>query len=914
VRVRQEKLVLALTVVLVGGLSYALFAGGARRARSSRAQEVEFRHFEPPPVEVALPRAPSAPSATSAAAPARELFSPPRDTRPLPPLAFREPPREPLPAVLPPSEPGPAPRSYGRLLRRALPPVDLPDLFVEAPPPEEAAGDEPPPEEPAETPEPEPLATPAAREKRLEGYRARYDWIQQRPGDFLFGRIQNPDRYGLVVGEGRASEPLLFVQIDPETGEEWFKKVGAPPIPFERAAIVDFGFAATPANEIEIRRARIGASLTRGSYEEVLELAGFALEHRLEAPRALEIAEDLLRRAAAYDAEAPDPRLLLARVYQAGFRYEDATRELEQLALDFPHRAEIHVELARLEERFLLFGEAERRLRQAVEIDRGSWQAALGLGGFLLRHEKPEEALEPLRAAVRSAPSDPRLLGARTEMRVLLGSALLATGDVVEAAKVFDQALAAEAQDQRARAGALACALLAPGASTADGTATGVDGGPAASETSAAEGEGFELLMTRGLAALLAGDHVRAKELYELAERADPLRSARPLAALAYLAWSTGNGAAASAFAEEALERDPADPYALYLRGRLLGLSDDYEGARAALLGALSIELEFEDALVALGEVAFRLGRFDDAERYLERAVALDGGRADMHALRGMNFLRLSSVPEARASFERALTLDAADPTARGGLAWCAYLDGDATEALILFRNLDDARRALPEEDSWRVWARAEIARIQDHVEKVEWRDDLNRKRLGNQWYPRESAGPVVGLENGALEIAGAFITNGSTQVYREYTAGDFVSFSADLWIDPDTNVRAGIFVSREQERRDGAVSEASVSRHQEGPLQVRIVQRGQPAAVTDMQQAFPTGRWVRLSIERSGDATDTAITITVDGVPLVEGVALSSLASATSKLHVGVFAEGEVGRKVSLRLDNASVVYRGAR
>jgi tetratricopeptide (TPR) repeat protein len=532
-----------------------------------------------------------------------------------------------------------------------------------------------------------------------------------------------------------------------------------------------------------------------------------------------------------------------------------------------------------------------------------------------LRRGRPEEALEPLRAAVRAAPSDPRLLAARTEMRVLLGSALLATGDAAEAAKAFEQALAADAEDQRARAGALACALLASGA--ADGARASVDGGAAATaETSAAQGEGFELLMTRGLAALFAGDHVRAKELYELAERADPLRSARALAALAYLGWSTGNTAAASAFVEEALERDPRDPYALYLRGRLFGLSDDYEGARAALLGALSIELEFEDALVALGEVAFRLGRFDDAERYLERAVALEGGRADVHALRGMNFLRLSSVPEARASFERALALDAADPTARGGLAWCAYLDGDATEALILFRNLDDSRRALPEEDAWRVWARAEIARIQDHVEKVEWRDDLNRKRLGNQWFPRESAGPTVGLADGALEIAGAFTTNGSTQVYREYTAGDFVSFSADLWIDPDTNVRAGIFVSREQERRDApeVVSEASVSRHQEGPLQVRIVQRGQPPVVTDMQQAFPTGRWVRLSIERSGDATDTAITITVDGVPLVQGVALASLASATSKLHIGVFAEGEVGRKVSLRLDNAAVVYRGAR
>jgi len=910
VRVRQEKIAFAAALLVVGALSFSLLEEDAERPRSARSARAEFRHFEPPPVEVALPRP------GPFAAPARELFSPPRDTHPLPPLDFREPPREPLPALLPPSEPGPAARAFGRTLRRTLPTVDLPDLFVESPgsaqaPDEELVdGKEPAGPKAAvpggAAPAPAEFETPASREKRLAGHRRRYDWIQRSPGDFVFGRIQNPDRYGLLFAQERANEALLFVQLDPETGVEWFKNVGAPPIPFERAAIVGFGFAATPTNEVEIRRAGIGTTLTRGAYEEALKLAAFAIEHRLEAPRALAVAEEVLRLAAAYDTKAPEPRLLLARVFRAGFRFEDAARELEALLADFPHRAEIHVELALLEERFLLFDPAERRLRQAVEVNRGSWQAELGLGSFLLRRGRPAEALEPLRNASRVAPSEPELLAARIETRLALADALLATGDVAEAAKVYDLALAADATNQRARAGALACSLLAAGASAT----------PIVAEAAGSVGDGFELLMTRGLAALLAGDHARAKELYELALRADPLRSARALGALSTLAWITGNTAVALSFAEEALERDPRDPYALYQRGRLLGLSDDYEGARAALLGALERELEFEDALVALGEAAFRLGRFDDGERYLERAVSLNPGRSEVHALRGMNFLRLGSVPEARAAFERALELDPNEPDARGGLAWCAYLDGDATEALILFRNLDDARRALSEDDPWRVWARAEIARVQDHVQKVEWRDEFNRKRLGNQWYTREAAGPVVGLRDGALQIEGAFTTNGSTQVYREYTAGDFVSFAADLWIEPQTNVRSGVFVSREQERREGneVVSEASVSRHKDGPLQVRIIQRGQPEAVTDMRQPLPTGRWVRLAIERSGDATEPSITISVDGVPLVQGVALSSLASANSKLLVGLFAEGEVGRKVALRMDNAAVVHRGAR
>ena len=49
--------------------------------------------------------------------------------------------------------------------------------------------------------------------------------------------------------------------------------------------------------------------------------------------------------------------------------------------------------------------------------------------------------------------------------------------------------------------------------------------------------------------------------------------------------------------------------------------------------------------------------------------------------MRGVNFLRLGSVLEARDAFDRALKLDASDATARAGHAWCAYLDGNITEA-----------------------------------------------------------------------------------------------------------------------------------------------------------------------------------------------------------------------------------------
>ena len=79
--------------------------------------------------------------------------------------------------------------------------------------------------------------------------------------------------------------------------------------------------------------------------------------------------------------------------------------------------------------------------------------------------------------------------------------------------------------------------------------------------------------------------------------------------------------------------------------------------------------------------------------------------------------------------------------------------------------------------------------------------------------------GAIVSMEEGAVKVEGMFSGPGSTQVYREYTASLFVSFEADVWIEPGSNVRAGIFVARERPRRgeSDVIAEASVSRHKDG-------------------------------------------------------------------------------------------------
>ncbi|HED65715.1 MAG TPA: tetratricopeptide repeat protein [Planctomycetes bacterium] len=806
--------------------------------------------------------------------------------------------------LLPPTEPGPAPAKYGAFLRRPLEVTPLPELFLEG----SADGEE------QTSTLIEAAAAGAEATKGIEELaaeaRRRYDWVRRGPGDVLYGRIVNPDRFGLLVDASRANEPIQFVEVDPETGKEKLASVGAPAVSIGRDRALSFGFAETTANRIEQGRRALDGEFTRADFDTALELVEFAVEHRAEAPNALEVAEDLARRALAYDPKSVEAALELARVFEAGFRFEKALETYSSLREQYPHRALPVARMGLLEEKLLLFDEARADLEEAVHLERTNFEARFALGGFLARRGEYEAALEHLRAALKAAPSDPSLLDRRVAIRVALADALLALGELGEADGLYRQAYGAgsdagadERLVGRARAGMLAVALLAP-----------ADGNAAEGEEGA---QGFELLLDRGIAALAARDFPSAKDLLEGALELDPLRAVRPLSALAYLGLVTANEGEAMGFVERALEAAPHDAYALYLRGFLLGRQDDYDGARASLMAALDEEVAFEDALSTLGRIAFQLGHFQDARRLLERAVEVEPERPSVHALLGLDFLRLGTVSDASAAFDAALALSPADPVAKAGKAWCAYLGGDVTEAQVLLRDLDDARRAEGDADPWRLWARAQIDRIVDHVEKVEWRDSFNRSRLINGWQTRESDGPTVQMEDGAVRIEGVFSSSsGVAEVYREYAASDFVSFSARLFVSADTHARTGIRIARERQRRGDreVIGEASVSRFEDGALQVRILRKGRPPEITDMAEEFPVERWVRLTIERSGEASDSNVTISLDGVPLVENISVPSVGAANAPLLVGLFVEGDAGRSVRVLMDDASVVYRGNR
>jgi tetratricopeptide (TPR) repeat protein len=915
-RLRREHVVFALTILVLAWMARGFAPASATRRGAHRAERPELERHPAPDVGLALP---DEPADLRRAPLRRELFAPPSDTHPLPPLAFEPPPGAPSYALRPPPVPGPDPDLYGRFLRVDAPSFDVPGLFGEAEGLEEdVALDEAYPdagEGAAAGGGQRPKLTLEERRARIPGWKKVYDWILVG-GDTKFGRIQNEDRFALP----RDERPIRFVQFDELTGRERY-----PAIDYERSRVEEFGFADTVANRIELRYRELGPDLTAARYEEALLFANACVDSRLESPRALQIAEDVFRRAEKIAGEDPSPRIGVARCYEAGFRFEDAFAEYTAL-LDggYAKDPRVLVPLARLEARFRLFGRAEDRLHEAERYGRTSWLVQGALGRFLLDRGRGAEALEHLRLANQYEPSRPELKRQRATLRDDLAEALVARGEIDEAVSWMRKALQADPDDARARAGLAAARVLTgadaagPSGGPADGggAGAGAGGGTAGTGGDETQGAGFELLLARGLASLAERRFDAAKQDLLLAAQADPLRASRAWRALSWLAEVTGYSEEALRYVESALENDPDDVWALFQHGRVLAARDDLEGAFEAFRRALDHELDFPEALAAMGEIRRRAGDHAGAERYLERALAVDPSMVRVHELRGVNLVELGDVEGAEKAFRAALKLDADAPAALAGVAWCAYRKGDAEEAIVRFRELDDNRRALPEDDPYRSYARAQIARLTDHLEKVSWVDGFERRALRNNWSVEEAAGPTVTLADGEVHLAGVFRERGRSRLWQVKPAGDWVALEARLTVRSRTSARAGIFVARESTRRGETQVEAEItlSRHPlEGVPQVQLVaRRGDDAPY----KSFPGFAWpldapVTLRIERVGDPGEGVLRVLLDGFPLVDGERMTALGRTTTELRLGAFVEGDAGREADVVVDDVEIVYR---
>ena len=922
--IRQEAVVLGLTTALLGWWFYGDFTeGGALRVSRRTNPAPEFTDYPSPDVSLALPRA----GERKVELP-RDLFSPPRDTAPLPPLEFAEPPMEPLSALRPPFAFGPAAKAMGQVLGAPAVVTRVEGLFEGVAQPGEgelarsewaddgdAAGAD---QERlqglgyASAESDDALADLAAENpaERLAGYRRLYDSVLT-PG-LLWGRIRNENRWTL---DQRPDEQILFEQINPETGQPLIP--GAAPIAMDRSLVKEFHFAETDANRLELRLVTFGDPMRLSEVGAAVDFARECIQLRNEVPRALDIAEEMSRRAlATSDGDDVDAALLLGEIQEARFDLEGAFQTYTSLVETHRTRADVHVRLADLLARLRLFGRAEQHFAEALNVSSTSWLAHWRFGRFLLSQGRGEEALGHLADAERREPSSPALRQARIGIRTDHGRCLLHVGRVDEALDAFGRALNGNPSHAPALAGVVACASFL---GTADARAQS-DAAMRALGDDLPEAD-FELSLALGLARTAEGEWEAAKSALLAAVEGDPFRAYQAYAGLSWLAERCAYPDEALGYANQAFQGYPNDPWVLYQRGRLLLEADDIDGAEENLRAALNLELNFVDALVAMAELQRATGEYLAAERYYERALEVDPARAALHSRRGFNLFSLGDSEAAAESFAEALRRSPRLASASLGAAWALYTAGDSQEAITRLGELVEARRNEPEGDPYRAWAQSQAERIVDHEEKEVWTDRFERRagNIGNGWSVSEGFGPTVELRDGAVRIEGALTAKGNSRVLAELPTDVFLIFEAEVTIEASNNgVRAGLFISRERQGRDGIAQMqalVALARNVDGTVQAGLIRQGETEPQWQDLYAgagdWVPGRPARLTIEKHGTGSDTTVNLFLDGVPLLTGEAMSRLGTATQTMRFGLFAEGDVGRRAQVSLDNVRVVRR---
>jgi protein O-GlcNAc transferase len=147
----------------------------------------------------------------------------------------------------------------------------------------------------------------------------------------------------------------------------------------------------------------------------------------------------------------------------------------------------------------------------------------------------------------------------------------------------------------------------------------------------------------------------------------------------------SGNFADAAKCYRTFLLDNPGHPHGLYLSGCLEYQTGNNAAAIDLLRQAVNAAPRKGDYHNALGCAFTRLEKFEEAERSLERAIALDN-RAEFHSSLGTLRKRQNRLPEAIAAYQESLRLDsnAADTHYNLGNAFRA--NGDTEEALQSFR------------------------------------------------------------------------------------------------------------------------------------------------------------------------------------------------------------------------------------
>jgi tetratricopeptide (TPR) repeat protein len=894
----RERIVFVAVLALLGLLGWRLFAKEAPRFSGRAVVAKELPESRIPPADPVV-------TLTSSGI-RRDSFERPSADQPLPLLVLPMPPLADLPSLMPPPWPDAGAATWSdHLYTRPARLLGAAGDLVET-------GDSA--EELATAP-----ANPAAPQT---DFSAQYDSLHLDSLSIIWGRILNEDRFALKVGD-----TLRFQQVDPRTGKNLYAVQEYPAGRYQ-----NFSFARTLANQIErdatAWRGQIGPARADDLRAFLRQLLGHGLLEPVAFQRAEELAT-LLVRAAPDDV---DNWMALGEIWERTFALDRAfalyaslggtelpgaaaalPAGLPQSAGRFREHPAPRVRMAAV---LLLLGRAdlaEAQLRAAVALDPRDADAAIDLGLLELTTGRAAEAVARLLVARRHSSGASRLL-VSLRAGVALGRAQLATRAWADAAKTFEDAVAAAPLEDplavAAQCGRIAAAYLAGDFGTAE---------EVAQDAVSRLGAHPRLLYLRGITAAAHGG-AAGEVLRDLraAATSSPLDAAPALAARAFWLDQLGESEEAGDSLRQALALDPSLAYARWLAAQWALRDGDLDAAAAGFEGLMR---ESPDCAAALAGLGWLLMTSDDpvrAEVALRSAAkrapehARPGGPesgvwADLALRRGFNFLVLGQPAAARAAFETALDLEPDLAAARNGVAAALYSQGDLAAAVAEFSLLQDALRDAPDDPQY-LYAKLWQTRIEVHDKLRRWRDGFDGRRLRHGWDTQSQArlGVEPRLEGGALLIRGIHREKGETRAFREVPAMAFRSAAMDIAATAEHRGDAGAYLALQNRGRETWIFK--VYRDRDGMLHWTTTRSGKQV-FQRLGVSVKAGEPFRVEFRLDREPTQPVLQVWVDGVN-VFAEQVPNLRNPTGMAAAGVFVETANALAVDALLDNLELVY----
>lgn len=801
--IRKEQVLLLLTLGVGALVARSLFEEGPRA--STWSPKVLERTPAPVPVTALV---------TEAAPPAarRDICTEPSETRPLPPRALDFPPQAPLSVAALPLHPGP---DFGHLWPVQIDGATVDGVVLQTEVNAAAAapaadGDSTVPAQ--ETPEDKAKRLAKSYDRIFEvGKKAPFwgtlEWLPgQDPYDIEkrtdFSDIEIHLRpYSIVSGKfgpvevykGKDERRIEKIVLAETLRHEVMRRVHATP---ETAAnlnerrelvywLLDKAREATWIYDVAIEQAKLYSKLSKG------DLDGWRLQQRV-----LQARGDFAAEFALLDGVAGEYR-------ESAFRYEG---------------------LGILKARLQLFDDAEIDLRRAVELSPTDGRPNLALAEFLSRRGRAREAVA---AAQRVEQTIGSLLDAADVVRAVrvLVECHLAVGDIAGARMALGRLPAGRAQPYLE-------GCVAHAAGTLDVAAAKFQAALGSSDNGAA-------LLGQAACLLRAGDWQKAYSALSSVVDQEPLLRHRACTGLALLFLRIGQLDNTLVWVDRALEADPQDPYAYYLRGRALRLQGQLGASSEALGQALKLRDDFVHAIAEMATLQAQRAREGSGEeqaqaavaarRYSDRAVQLvEAARSPSTTLYERQGLHAFGAADSRAAgvaFAAARDLAAKDEDklwAKGSLAIVDYSRGLVDDAQTALQRI---ARDLPKESPLRVWAESTLAAIDDHAQKEMLADTFDRSEVGTVWNAEREAGLTPEIRDKRLVFRSAAKLTKSLEgnVWRDGAVAKGKNFLA---------VGVTMRLGKGQPRTDGSAGLRIEMQRGAGAFDVRVqigVREGKP-------------------------------------------------------------------------------------